>query len=290
MPILPDHPLVSIILTSYNYARFVGQAIDSVFAQTYQNCELIIVDDGSTDASPEVIRKALAEAPYPARAIYQENRGQAAAMNVAFAEAKGELVAFLDSDDHWLPTKLEEMLAFIRAQPDGGVYQHQVEDGRGKAVLDPVCSGDYYRKWKALGEVNTAIRHDLFLVFAPTSALMFRRDVLDQVFPLPTQLVACPDTFLVFLACRRGPLYSNPRTLGVWRSHDSNAGKQNRFGYKKYGVSVVLEAVNERFRELGDPIRLTYRPVAVLWEPVRLVREALVRRRVRGNDAKDRRT
>ncbi len=64
----------------------------------------------------------------------------------------------------------------------------------------------------------------------------------------------------------------------LWRFHDSNAGKQSRFGYKKYGVPVVLEAINNRFRELGEPIRLSYRPIAVLWEPVRLVREALARR------------
>jgi glycosyltransferase involved in cell wall biosynthesis len=279
MPTLPDNPMVSVILTSYNYARFVGQAIDSVFAQTYLNCELIVVDDGSTDGSPEVIREKPADAPFPVTVLCQENRGQAAALNAAFAQAKGELVAFLDSDDHWMPTKLAEMLVFIKNQPDGGVYQHQVEDGRGRAVLDPICSGDYFQKWRQLGEVNTALRHDLFLVFAPTSGLMFRKAVLDQVFPVPKQLVACPDTFLVFLACRLGPLYSNPRTLGVWRSHDSNAGKQHRFGYKKYGVSVVLEAINDRFRELGEPIRLTYRPIAVFWEPVRLVREALVRRR-----------
>ncbi len=279
MPALPGTPLVSVILTSYNYVRFVGQALDSVFNQTHRNCELIVVDDGSSDGSPEVIRGRLAAAPFPAQAIYQENRGQAAAMNAAFARAEGDMVAFLDSDDHWAPTKLEEMLSFIKGQPDGGVYQHQVEDGRSHAVLDPVCSGDYFQKWLHLGEVNTAIRHDLFLVFAPTSGLMFRKSVLDQVFPVPDQLLACPDTFLVFLACRLGPLYSNPRTLGVWRSHDSNAGRQNRFGYKNYGVPVVLGAINDRFRELGEPVRLTYRPAAVLWEPLRLVREALARRR-----------
>jgi glycosyltransferase involved in cell wall biosynthesis len=289
LPSLPENPLVSVILTSYNYARFVGQAMDSVFEQTHRNCELVVVDDGSTDGSPDIIREKLANAPFPARAVYQENRGQAAAMNAGFSLARGEVVAFLDSDDHWFPSKLEEMLAFMRGQSDGGVYQHQVEDGRGKPVLDPVCSGDYFQKWTEVGELNTAIRHDLFLIFAPTSGLMFRRDVLDPVFPLPEQLVACPDTFLVFQACRLGPLYSNPRTLGVWRSHDSNAGKQNRFGYKNFGVSVVLEAINKRFRALGEPIRLSYRPHAVLWEPVRLVREALVRRRKRGDDAKDRR-
>jgi glycosyltransferase involved in cell wall biosynthesis len=280
-PILSENPFVSVILTSYNYARFVGKAIDSVFAQTHRNCELIVVDDGSTDGSTEIIREKLAGAPFPARAFCQENRGQAAAMNTGFASAQGEVVAFLDSDDHWNPTKLEEMLLFMRGHPDGGVYQHQVEDGQGRPVLDPVCSGDYYQKWLDVGELNTAIRHDLFLVFAPTSGLLFRKGALDGVFPIPEQLIACPDTFLVFLACRFGPLYSNPRTLGVWRSHDSNAGKQDRFGYKNYGVSVVLGAVNDRFRELGEPIRLSYRPLAVVWEPIRLVREALTRRRKR---------
>ena len=281
LPPLSDDPLVSVILTSYNYGQFVGESIDSVFGQSYSHCELIVTDDGSADGSPEIIRDKLAHAPIPAQAIYQENRGQAAAMNCAFAKAKGEVIAFIDSDDYWAPTKIEEMIAFMRGQPDGGVYQHQVEDGRGVLYHDPLCSGDYYLKWEALGEVNTAIRQDLFLVFVPTSGLVFRKTVLDQVFPVPEQLVACPDTFIAFQACRFGPLYSNPRVLGVWRSHADNAGKRRRFRYKKYGVSVVLGSINDRFRTLGEPIHLTYRPVAVLWEPVRLVREALVRRRKR---------
>ena len=276
-----DGPLVSVVLTSYNYAHYVGEAIDSVFAQTHRRCELIVVDDGSSDGSPKVISEKLAHAPMPAQAIYQENLGQAAAMNAGFALAKGEIVAFLDSDDHWKSTKLEEMIAFVRSHPDGGVYQHQVENGRGALYHDPLSSGDYYRKWKAVGEVNTAIRHDLFLIFVPTSGLVFRKEVLDQVFPLPKQLVACPDTFIAFQACRFGPLYSNPRVLGVWRSHDSNAGKTGRFAYKTYQVPVVLGAINDRFRALGEPIRLTYRPVAVFWEPLRLLREAWVRRKKR---------
>ncbi len=279
MPALSDDPPVSVILTSYNYARFVGQAIDSVFGQTHGNCELIVVDDGSTDGSPEVIREKLANAPFPARLLCQENRGQAAAMNTAFGEAKGEVIAFLDSDDHWAPTKLQEMLAFMKTLPDGAVYQHQVEDGSGKRFFNPICSGDFYPLWLETGEVNTATRHDLFLVFAPTSALMFHKSVLDRIFPLPEQLVVCPDTFIAFIACRFGPLYSNPRTLGAWRFHNDNAGKKSRFSYKKYGVPVLLAAINDRLRALGDPIRLTYRPIAVLWEPVRLVREALARRR-----------
>ena len=273
-----DTPLVSVILTSYNYARYVGEAIDSVFAQSHRRCELIVVDDGSTDGSREVIAERLAHAPVPTQFVTQENRGQAAAMNAGFARCQGDIVAFLDSDDHWAPTKLEEMVSFIQRHPGGGVYQHQLENGRGTLYHDPLCSGDYHRKWRDLGEVNTAIRHDLFLVFVPTSGLVFRREVLDPIFPLPEQLVACPDTFIAFHACRFGPLYSNPSVLGVWRSHDSNAGKKGRFGYKNYQVPVVLGAINERYRALGEPIRLTYRPIAVLWEPVRLVREALIRR------------
>jgi glycosyltransferase involved in cell wall biosynthesis len=278
---LTGSPLVSVILTSYNYARYVGEAISSVLGQTYANCELIVVDDGSSDGSPEIIQAAVADARIPVKTVFQENRGQAAAMNAGFQRATGELVAFLDSDDLWTPNKIAEMVAFIQGQPEGGVYQHQVDDGSGKLVVEPLVSGDYYAKWLGVRTLNTAIRHDLFLVFAPTSGLMFRKCVLDEVFPLPEQMIACPDTFMAFIASRSGPLYSNPRLLGSWRAHDKNAGKQSRFSFKGYGIRVVLPAINDRFKELGDPIRLVYSPVAVLWEPVRLVMEALARRKDR---------
>ena len=104
--------LVSIIMPSYNTAKFISETITSVLAQTYPNWELIIVDDCSTDDTDAVIRPYLADD----RIRYiknEENSGAAVSRNRALREAKGKWIAFLDSDDLWLPEKLEKQIAFM---------------------------------------------------------------------------------------------------------------------------------------------------------------------------------
>lgn len=105
-------PLISIIVPAYNVATYIGEALDSVFAQDFQNFETIVVNDGSTD-TPEL---ELALEPYRDRIIYlkQPNRGISAARNAGLRVARGELIALLDSDDEWLPGKLTEQLEFMR--------------------------------------------------------------------------------------------------------------------------------------------------------------------------------
>jgi len=93
---------VSIIIPTYNRARFVTKAIDSVLAQTYTDYELIVVDDGSTDGTKEALQPYMNRIRY----IYQENSGVSAARNRGIIEAKGKWIAFLDSDDEWLPDNL----------------------------------------------------------------------------------------------------------------------------------------------------------------------------------------
>lgn len=102
--------LVTVIIPTYNRALLIGRAIESVFDQTFQDFELIVVDDGSADATREVLDR------YGSRveAIFTENRGVAAARNAGLARARGELVAFLDSDDEWLPRKLELQVSLYR--------------------------------------------------------------------------------------------------------------------------------------------------------------------------------
>jgi glycosyltransferase involved in cell wall biosynthesis len=105
-------PSVSVIIPAYNIAPFIGETLDSVFAQTFKDFEVIVVNDGSPDTSE--FERALA--PYAARVRYfaQENRGAGAARNHGLREARGEYVAFLDGDDLWLPDYLQEQLKFIR--------------------------------------------------------------------------------------------------------------------------------------------------------------------------------
>src|SRR5437870_11720 len=105
---------VSVIIPNYNYAHYVSQAIDSVLAQTYPHREVIVINDGSTDNSAEVLRSY----GDSIRWIDQENRGQSVARNRGIEESRGDLVAFLDGDDAWLPTKLQRQIECLR---DDGV-------------------------------------------------------------------------------------------------------------------------------------------------------------------------
>lgn len=117
-------PLVTVIVGAYNADRYVGEAIDSVLAQTHPSLELIVVDDGSTDATGEI---AESYGP-PVRRIRQENGGMAAARNRAIPEAQGSFLAFLDADDRFPPDKLTRQLEVFEAQPElDVVYGHVTE-------------------------------------------------------------------------------------------------------------------------------------------------------------------
>jgi hypothetical protein len=101
---------VSIIIPLYNKAPYIRRALDSALAQTFPDHEIIVVDDGSTDGSPEIVR---AESDPRVRLITQPNAGPGLARNQGIAEAKGEYLAFLDADDEWLPAFLERSLALL---------------------------------------------------------------------------------------------------------------------------------------------------------------------------------
>src|SRR5258705_7356831 len=114
----PEHdPLVSVVIPTFNQAAYLREAIDSVLAQTWGNRECIVVDDGSTDGTPEII------ASYGDRivALRQDNRGAANALNAGIRAARGELICWLSSDDAYLATKLEVQVAALLARPDAGL-------------------------------------------------------------------------------------------------------------------------------------------------------------------------
>jgi glycosyltransferase involved in cell wall biosynthesis len=103
-----NQPLVSVIIPNYNYGRYLSEAIDSVLAQTYSNIEIIVVDDGSSDNSLEILA---AYEKKGIKVIQQKNSGVGAARNIGAAKSKGKFIAFLDADDIWIPTKIERQLA-----------------------------------------------------------------------------------------------------------------------------------------------------------------------------------
>ena len=109
---------VSVVIPNHNYAQYVGQAIESALAQTLPPFEVVVVDNGSTDDSLEVLKAFGARI----RLITQENRGQSGARNRGVAECRGELIAFLDADDVWMPEKLAKQVQFFRDAEVGLVY------------------------------------------------------------------------------------------------------------------------------------------------------------------------
>ncbi|HWM91685.1 MAG TPA: glycosyltransferase [Thermoanaerobaculia bacterium] len=114
---------VSAILPVFNGRRFLRAAVRSVLAQTLPPCELIVVDDGSTDGSLAELEGMPEGTPFPIRVLRQENAGQSAARNLAARQAEGEYLAFLDQDDHWHPQHLEHLVAPLAADPSvGWVY------------------------------------------------------------------------------------------------------------------------------------------------------------------------
>lgn len=106
--------LVSVITPSYNSSPFIKETIESVQAQSYANWEMIIVDDKSRDDSVHVIKQYIEKDPRIKLITLTQNAGAARARNIALKEAQGDYIAFLDSDDLWLPTKLEEQVAFMQ--------------------------------------------------------------------------------------------------------------------------------------------------------------------------------
>jgi len=118
-------PKVSVVTATYNYGHYLPGAIDSVLEQTYGDWELIIVDDGSTDNTAQVVRPYLADSRI--RYCRTANRGQPAAENEGIRRSSGEFVAFLDADDLWLPHKLDRQLGLFVAAPNlGVVYSHRL--------------------------------------------------------------------------------------------------------------------------------------------------------------------
>lgn len=121
---MPKRPLVSVIMIFLNAAEFLEAAIKSVLAQTYENWELFLIDDGSSDTSGQIALQYALQ--YPGKMIYLDhpdhlNRGKGISRNLGIRHARGEYVAFLDADDLWLPSKLEEQVAVLSAYPEAGM-------------------------------------------------------------------------------------------------------------------------------------------------------------------------
>ena len=228
---MSELPLVSVIIPNYNYARFLSMAISSVENQTYTNLEIIVVNNGSTDNSLEVLRKFGPRI----NIVDQENLGQAGARNSGLQAAKGELIAFLDADDYWQEDKLEKQIRLLTPEVQlvyNGISRFKDESGQIESILSPQFSGDCRKYFTDLSAVS--------IVVSGESTALFTRNLLNQVGYFDSKLNSASgwDFF------RRCSYFTDfdfvPEPLTNYRLHSSNMSKSNlnniediRRAYKK---------------------------------------------------------
>lgn len=119
-----DQPFVSVIVIFYNAQQFLGEAVASIFQQTYKNWELILVDDGSTDRSTTIAQAYAHQFPKKIRYLdhkSHQNQGMSMSRNLGIRHANGDLIGFLDADDVWLPYKLEQQIELLNHHPEAGM-------------------------------------------------------------------------------------------------------------------------------------------------------------------------
>lgn len=186
-----SRPAVSVVIPTYNRAWCLREAVDSVAEQGFRDFELIVVDDGSTDETARLLR----EYGGSLRVLRQPRRGVSAARNAGIAAARGELIAFLDSDDIWLPGKLARQVEFFGQNPETPICQTEelwVRNGR------RVNPGKRHRKRGGM-----IFEPSLELCLVSPSAVMLRRELLDEVGRFDERLPACEDYDLwLRISCR----------------------------------------------------------------------------------------
>jgi Glycosyl transferase family 2 len=259
LPILPDEPLVSVLVSNYNYGRFVGHALESALHQTYERIEIVVCDDGSTDDSCSVIERIAGE-DSRLTLIRKSNGGQASAFNATFREARGDIICFLDADDIFDSGKVERCVdAFAVTNAGLLVHQMMIVDEDGRRVQRIPTFTRFEQGWIGGRLIARGGRWR----WGPTSAVAIRHEVGRHVFPMPERdFRTDADTFLLMLAPLLTSVCGVEEVLGVYRLHGSNAFGQKGVDRRAVGrttraLTVGLQAVNERLIEMG-------------WEGVRL--------------------
>jgi glycosyltransferase involved in cell wall biosynthesis len=239
-----ETPRVTVIIPTYNRAWCLREAVDSVLAQDFRDFELIVVDDGSTDDTPQLLQ----EYGEAIRVFRQENRGVSAARNAGIAVSRGALIAFLDSDDLWLQGKLARQVEFFKAHADALICQTEeiwVRNGR------RVNPGKRHRKRGGM-----IFEPSLDLCLVSPSAVMVRRELFQCVGFFDEGLPACEDYDLWLRVSSRFAVHLIDLPLIV--KHGGHPGQLSRTaGLDKLRISAIVKLLD------GDRLSVEQRQAAV---------------------------
>lgn len=231
----------------YNTSRYVAEAVESILAQTFADFELLIVDDGSTDGSPGILR-SLAEKDTRIRLVCRENRGVCATRNEILSMAQGEFIAVMDSDDVALPHRFETQVAYLNSHPEC------LAVGTGALLID--TDGDPINELPLESEheaIDAAHMKGFCGAICHTSTL-FRRDAVLAVGGYAEDVPGAEDYDLYLKLAERGRLHTLPRVLVKYRQHLASIGYSGRLG-QLTSAGLAFRRACER-RGLEVPARI----------------------------------
>ena len=274
-------PRVSVVINFLNTEKFLGEAIESVLAQTYDDFELLLVDDGSTDGSTAIAKHYAAL--HPERVIYWEheghrNLGSGASRNVGVAKARGDLIAFLDSDDVWFPEKLQRQVALLEAFPEvamvigpARVWNSWINDASPGTDYDtsPVYGSNSTMPGSA---VLCAMLSNGGDTPFPSGMLLRRHAALavggfEEDFRGPFMVV--DDQVFCAKFCLRHAVYAMSEPVFKYRIHPDSlcqtsvAKGENRKARERFleWFNAYLQSEQVRFREVEGILRAQLRPI-----------------------------
>lgn len=243
--------LVSIIINNYNYGRFLAEAIDSAINQTYPYKEIIVVDDGSTDNSLEVI------ASYGNQiiSVTKENGGQASAVNKGFAKCQGEIIFMLDSDDIFFPNKVSKIVTIFENNTDIDWCFHPLRFSRstdtGFEKID-----DYPfppKETSSTIDFKDDIIKAKFPAFgSPMTGTCYRKSLLEQILPMPEAIRICSDNYIRYLALSMSKGYFINEALSILRIHNNNNSSLRWYNDLRH-VDAKYRIINSFYLRFGHP-------------------------------------
>lgn len=235
---------MSVVIATYNRARFLPETIESVLKQRFRDFELIVVDDGSTDETREVLRSYGDRV----RSFYQENRGPSAARNLGIRQARGQWIAIQDSDDLCTPDHLEVLFGFAEKNPGlGMVFANGAYLGGPEHNRETIIPEEKSRRLAQQG-VKLADLFDKSIV--RLQAALISREYLEAIGGLDENLHICMDLDLAFRLFMRYPVTYLDRVVFLYRKHEGNIGRNQELRLLE-NIRVIEKLLRE-FPESRD--------------------------------------
>ncbi|MCT7968523.1 glycosyltransferase [Laspinema sp. D1] len=243
-------PKVSVVIPTYNCKRFIKETINSVLSQTYLDFEVIVIDDGSTDGTAEILNDYGSTLRY----IYQKNKGQGAARNVGIRACNGEYIAFLDSDDMWLPNKLERQMALIDSGSSINFVYCDVEVFEHLSGQRLFLAHQLFKPYEGNNIASKLLINNFIFSCTP----LINKKVFEEVgyFDESRLLQGLEDWDMWLRIAASYPLAWIPEPLGRYRIHDANMIGNSNYDPLKFHQQwiAVIKRITEIYPQVYAPV------------------------------------